>query len=60
MKKPSKTPKGNDYEGIKNVVHRLYLEYQRYERPDEELRETLKRDMGNKTLTGELYAMREG
>jgi hypothetical protein len=49
MKKQPRTVEETDYEGIKNVVHRLYLEYQRYERPDEELRETLKRDMGNNT-----------
>lgn len=60
MKKTLKTARKDDFQGMKEIVHKLYLEFKQYERPDEELREVLKAELGNGTLSGELYAMREG
>lgn len=41
-------------------IDALYQRYGRYAMPDEELRKLVSKEMGDKTLTGELYAMREG
>jgi len=37
----------------------LYARYGKYAVPDEELRKMLEEEMGEKTLTEELYAMRD-
>ena len=38
----------------------LHARYGKYAKPDAELRKILDKEMGRKTLTEELYAMREG
>lgn len=42
------------------TVDRLYTKYGKYAGPLAELRKSLNKEMGQKTLTEELYSMREG
>ena len=43
-----------------DLVKKLYDQYWKYARPDAETRAVLDKEMGDKTLTEELYDMREG
>lgn len=42
------------------TMERLHTRYGKYAVPVVELRKRLDKEMGEKTLTGELYALREG
>jgi hypothetical protein len=45
---------------ITRTLAELHAKYGKYALPDAELRELIDKAMGKKTLTEELYAMREG
>jgi hypothetical protein len=48
------------HESVKAQVHTLYLQHKDNVIPIEELWDILDAEMGEKTLTDELHAMREG
>ena len=49
----------SEHPEIPEAVRELYAQFSQYALPDDELRKIVDRDMGTKTLTEELYKMRE-
>ena len=51
---------GQTREAAVAKIRELHAQFARYALPIEELRKLLDKELGDKTLTDELYAMREG